>query len=118
MFTDLIPKLKKFIVGLQVCKPISDVTSQWHIKKLCKMHEHVRKVTCSVAWHPSSVSCAVARAGQGTHTKEGKVCACLLPSCTRGTVGKGCSGCWQWCNSLDKRNFIARIKMKFKAGTG
>ena len=44
------------------------MTSQWHVKKFGKIHKRVKKVACSVAWHPSRVSFTVARAGQrGSH---------------------------------------------------
>ena len=83
------------------------MTSRWHTKKLPrKTHKGLRKVACIGAWHPSRVSFTVARAGQkgyhhrtemnkkiyrigqGIHTKDGKVCACFIPSLfTRGATG-------------------------------
>jgi hypothetical protein len=47
---------EEVLSGLQVCKPVSGVTSHWHIKKLCKMHKGMRNIAGCVAWHPSRIS--------------------------------------------------------------
>ena len=81
------------------------------------MHGHVRKVACSVAWHPSRVSFTVAVAGQrGSHhhTDEQEDVLDMAPIQRKARYvpvaflhKRKCSGCWRWCRVGTKGNSLS-----------